>query len=176
MHIETIPEWALSVEDDAGIADLLDRAFGPDFGGRSFYKQRHHCRVLCRGEKGRVVGHIAVLMRDIRLGDRLVPITGLAEVATDPDRRGQGLATALLQEAIATSRASLADFIVLFGDRPIYAGHGFVRANNTLTYTVLDDATTHGVKRRVEDTLMVLPVGSAQWDFAAPVDLLGHLF
>ena len=175
MTPEAIPEIELGPADEAMIADLLMRAFGPDFDGRSYYKQRPHLRLVIRDE-GRIVGHMALVMRDIRLGERLCPIAGLAEVATDPERRGAGIASALLQEAIGRARASLAEFLVLFGDRPIYAGHGFVMANNRLTYPVLDDVRTHRVTRRVDPGLMVLPLREAAWDFAAPVDLVGHLF
>ncbi|MCB5199368.1 N-acetyltransferase [Loktanella sp. TSTF-M6] len=175
MQIDVIPEMALTAQDDSAIAALLDRAFGPGFDGRSFFKQRHHLRIVARRD-GDILGHVALLMRDIRLGARLVPIIGLAEVATDPACRGQGIAGALLTEALTQARASLAEFVVLFGDRPIYAGHGFLRANNTLTYALLDDAQTQGMKSRVDDGLMILPLRGSAWDFQARVDLVGHLF
>ena len=102
MTPEAIPEIELGPADEAMIADLLMRAFGPDFDGRSYYKQRPHLRLVIRDE-GRIVGHMALVMRDIRLGERLCPIAGLAEVATDPERRGAGIASALLPEAIRRS-------------------------------------------------------------------------
>ena len=175
MTPEAIHEAELSAPDEAMIANLLTRAFGADFDGRSYYKQRPHLRLVIR-EDGRIVGHMALVMRDIRLGERLCPIAGLAEVATDPERRGAGIASTLLAEAVRRARGSLAQFMVLFGDRPLYAGHGFVMANNQLTYPVLDDVRTHGVTRRVDRGLMILPLRDAAWDFAARIDLVGHLF
>ncbi|MBS1301882.1 GNAT family N-acetyltransferase [Loktanella sp. SALINAS62] len=175
MKVEKIPELALNLADDRAIATLMADAFGPDFNGRAYFRQRHHLRLIVR-DGDRIIGHIALLMRDIRVGGALVPVIGVAEVATDPDHRGRGIAAALLQEAITVSRQSLADFMVLFGDRPMYAGHGFLRANNTLSYTLLDDARTQGIKTRVDEGLMILPLRDAAWNFGAHVDLVGHLF
>ena len=42
MLIQTIPEWHLGPPDNAEIAALLARCFDSDFGGRSYFSQRHH--------------------------------------------------------------------------------------------------------------------------------------
>ncbi len=179
MQIERIPELSLSVEDDRQIGVLLDAAFGAQmesgFDGRSYYQQRHHLRIMMR-DGANVIGHIALLFRAIRIGDQLVQITGLAEVATHPDHAGQGVASTLLKDAIQQSRHSQAAFVVLFGDHPIYAKHGFRPMGNRLRYVALDDCRTHEVTARVDDALMVLSLGDVAWDPKAEVDLLGHLF
>ena len=179
MKIEAIPELALTAQDDAQIGALLDIAFADNstggFGGRSYYKQRHHLRIIMRDE-GRIVGHIALLFRAIQVGAVHTQIVGLAEVATHPDLGGRGIATHLLKEAIAQSRQSLATFMVLFGDHPIYAKHGFETMPNMLRYVVMDSSKTATLTSEVRDGLMVLPLRDAQWDTSATVDLLGHLF
>ncbi len=179
MQIETIDELSLSADDDQQIGQLLNAAFarmGDDgYNGRSFYKQRHHLRIIAR-EDGQIIGHIALLFREIRMGTRLTPIIGLAEVATHPDQERQGIASALLKETINRSRKGLADFIVLFGDHPIYAKHGFKTHANSLRYVVLDDCITHKIIERVDDALMVLPLRDTVWDVDSEVDLLGHIF
>ena len=176
MRIDVIAEMDLTPADDAAIAALLAEAFGPDFDGRSYHKQRHHLRIVARGADGDIVGHIALLFRDIRLGDRLTPIVGLAEVSTRPSHRGRGIAGAMLHMALDRARRSLACFAVLFGNRPLYAGTGFVAAANPLTYVRLDDARSHGILQRTDDNLMVLPLRDVAWDPDAPVDLVGHIF
>ena len=179
MQIETIPELSLCSDDDAAIGQLLDLAFtalGDDgYHGRSFYKQRHHQRIIARKE-GQIIGHIALLFREIRIGVRRTPIIGLAEVGTHPDYQGQGVASKLLKETMRQSGQSLAQFIVLFGTHPIYARHGFVHMQNVLRYVVMDDCQTHRIITRVDDALAVLPLSNVIWDPAAEVDLLGHLF
>ena len=173
--IERVPEWQLTTADDRGIGDLLDRAFREDFGGRSYYKQRHHLRLLHR-EDERILAHMGLAYRTIRLGDQLVDICGLADVATAPETRGRGLASGLLAEAIAFARESPADFFVLFGDRPMYAGHGFRPAPNRMRFVAIHEFRLIDVREDFDDGLMVLPVGDLDWDDAAPVDLLGPMF
>ena len=174
-RIDVIAEMQLTAADDAAIADLLHDALDEDFGGRSYHMQRHHLRIVAR-DADAVIGHIALLMREIRLGDRLTPVIGVAEVVTRADRRGQGIAGAMLTEAISQARGSMARFMVLFGDRPIYAGHGFHQAQNVLTWTTLDDVRSAGIRTGVDAGLMVLPLRDEVWDDAAPVDLVGHMF
>jgi predicted N-acetyltransferase YhbS len=123
-----------------------------------------------------VVGHIALLFRAISMGKTIVPIVGLAEVATHPAHAGQGIASALLKRAIAHSRGSLANFIVLFGDHPIYAKHGFQTMKNPLRYVAMDGSQTYDVVTRIEDALMIVPLKDVVWDPEAKVDLMGHLF
>ncbi|SEM61239.1 Predicted N-acetyltransferase YhbS [Loktanella fryxellensis] len=177
IRIDAITEMRLTPAQDRAIGALLDVAFvDAGFGGRSFHKQHHHLRIVAQDGAGGIVGHIALLLRVIRVGDRLTPIVGVAEVATHPDNRGQGIAGAMLTRAIVDARSSLAEFMVLFGHRPIYAGHGFRRAANPLTYLQLDGARSGGVVQRRDDTLMILPLGDVVWPDDAPVDLVGHIF
>ncbi len=179
MKIEQISELSLTADDDRQIGVLLEKAFGgksgSGFGGRSYYKQRHHLRILVRDQE-KVLGHIALLFRVIRVDKTFVPVVGLAEVATHPAHAGQGIASALLKRAIAHSQDSLANFIVLFGDHPIYAKHGFQSMKNPLRYVVMGGGQTNDIVTRIEDTLMVLPLKGVIWDTEAKVDLMGYLF
>ncbi|SMX40247.1 GNAT family N-acetyltransferase [Octadecabacter ascidiaceicola] len=175
MQIECIPEYALTAADDQSIADLLLRGFAEDFGGRSYHQQRHHMRIIARNG-GAMIGHMAICYRDVCLGENLTTICGLAEVVTAPETRGKGVATQLLKAAITFAESTQAKFFVLFGDRPIYAGHGFITVGNVITYTSLDYAKTGQVITRETQALMVLPLTDQPWDEAAPLDLLGWNF
>ena len=175
MPVERIAEWVLTNADDAAIAALLARCFDVDFGGRSYCMQRHHLRLV-RREAGKVIGHIALTFRAVRLGDELVDIAGLAEVACDPDHRGKGVATALLGTAIAEAKASPAQFLLLFGTAGLYGGVGFRPAHNPTTYVEMRGARNGPVKSEAAETLQVLALRGAAWDADAPLDLLGCLF
>lgn len=175
MDIEQINEWDLSATDEADIADLLAQSFETDFGARSYFQQRHHTRFIAR-DAGRVLGHMALCYRDIRLGDALMPIWGLAEVATSPRARGRGIATQLLQAAIAFTKATPAAHFVLFGNRPVYSAHGFVAQPNGMTYLTLEGAKTGELRTGNHDDLMVLQLTDQPWDATAHLDLLGHKF
>ena len=174
-QIERIEEMRLTPADDRAIARLLLRAFDTEFDGRSYFKQRHHLRLIQR-EGHEVLGHMALCMRDIRVADTLVPIIGLAEVATDPDHRGRGIATALMAAAITEARASLAEYFLLFGDQPLYAASGFVPQANPYVAVGMEGARTGQVESRLADTLMVLPLRGGHWDGTATVDMLGPVF
>ena len=177
MRIDAIAELDLTQADDARIGALLDRAFGADAGyrGRSYHKQRHHLRLMAY-DGGTLLGHLALLFRVIAMGDRAVPIIGIAEVATDPAHRGKGIATALLQAAIARSRATTAEFILLFGDRPIYAGMGFLPRTCTIRYLGMESGASTQIHTRVEPATRVLPLRETAWDDAALIDLAGPIF
>lgn len=173
--VERIEERLLGAADDAEIAALVNAAFGPEFGGRSHFQQRHHLRLVLR-EEGRIVAHAALLFRAIAVGGEVIDIAGLAEVATDPAFRGRGLASRVVEAAIAEARRSLAEFFLLFGSAKLYAAQGLVAVNNPLTWVDLGGGASGPVKQGAGEGLMVLELGDRGWDATAPVDLLGHKF
>ncbi len=177
MQIEAIHEIDLTTEVETEIAAVLEKTFGADDGydGRSFYKQRHHLRLVAR-ENRQIISHVALAFREIRIGGDLFPIVGIGEVATLPDFQGRGAASALLKHAMADARSSRASFMVLFGNRPIYAGHGFVSKPNLVRFVGMDDCRTGEIIERRFDSLMILPLRDDVWDDDATVDLLGPLF
>jgi predicted N-acetyltransferase YhbS len=174
MEIERIPEWALTEADDRQIADLLARCFDTDFGGRSFFQTRQHLRLVHRQDA--IVGHMALQFRAMRLGARLVTVAGLADVATDPALRGQGIASGLLQAAIAEAKASPAEFFLLFGTAKLYPAAGFRPVQNEMIWTEMRGAVTGATERAPSDGLMVLELGPSVWDETATLDLLGSTF
>ena len=173
--IEQIADWDLGAEDEAHIARLLRGCFSTDFGGRSFFQQRPHFRLIWR-EGGQIIGHMAVMMRAIRLGGALVDVAGLADVASHPNHRGKGIAASLLQATIARVKGSQAQYFLLFGTARLYAAHGFAAAHNQITYIDMRGAQTGQVKTERAEELRVLPLRGQAWPVDAPVDLLGHLF
>lgn len=175
MQVERIEEMRLTPADEAAIARLLAAAFDTGFGGRSFYQNRQHVRFVIR-DREQVIGHMALGLRAIRMGDQLVTAAGLAEVATDPAHRGKGIASTLMTAVIAEAKASIADFLILFGDQPLYAGTGFeTKPNRTLSVS-MHGARTGAQETRQDDGLMVLQLRDIPWDDTALVDLVGFAF
>jgi predicted N-acetyltransferase YhbS len=175
MQVEAVPEWTLGPLEGE-IAALLARCFATDFGGRSFFQQRHHLRLLARDGGGALVGHLALQWRAVRLGGRLVTVAGLAEVATTPEAREQGVARALVDRAVGTARDSGAGAVLLFGTATLYAAAGFRPAPNPLIWTDMEGARTGAVLRRASGSLRVLPLGPGTWPEEAELDLLGPRF
>lgn len=175
MKVERIEEMRLTYDDEQQIGALLDRAFGAEFDGRSYYQQRHHVRLIVR-ENGAVIGHMALSLRAIRMGEQIIQVAGLAEVGTDPNHRGKGIASALMKAAIKEAKSSIASFFVLFGGQPLYAGSGFTAQENTVRFTPFVDVRTNPTKEVAKDGLMVLPLTNLAWDDSAIIDLVGHAF
>ena len=174
MQVERIEEMRLSADDEAAITALMARAFDTNFGGRSYFMQRHHVRLVIRNHS--VIGHIAVGFRSVRQSGSLIAVATLSAVATAPERRGAGLASALLGAAVSEARASLAEFALLFGVAGLYAGHRFAPAQNRLRFVDMEGAATGAVKDQPGVNLMVLALTGRKWEAETPVDLLGHPF
>lgn len=175
MQVERIEEVRLSADEDAQINRLLLAAFDDSFGARSFYQQRHHVRLVVR-DAGVIIGHMAICYRAVRLGEMLTTIAGLAEVAVNPAYQGRGIAGQLLSAAIEEVKNTQAKFFVLFGNRPIYAGRGFVEKQNTVTYVDMTAAHTVAVKTTSDAELMIMEMSATPWDNHGVLDLLGHNF
>lgn len=174
MRIDRIEEMRLTAGEEAQIAGLLARCFDTDFGGRTAFRQRHHVRLVARDPE--IVGHLAITFRDVRQGNRLIPVIGIAEVATDPDHRGKGIAGSLLGAAITEGRQSPAQFALLFGEAPLYAAAGFRTVHNMMRFVDMTGAVTGQVERGMAESLMVLSLRGKPWDSGTMVDMLGHLF
>ena len=93
--------------DDAELAavrGLLDAAFGGDFADEDWQHALGGVHVLVRDE-GRLVGHGSVVRRQLLQGGRLLRAGYVEAVAVAPDRRRQGLATAVMDALAAVIRA-----------------------------------------------------------------------
>ncbi|ODM45952.1 hypothetical protein A9320_07995 [Ruegeria sp. PBVC088] len=172
--IEVTAEHALTGEDEAQIAALLRASFPTDFGGRSFFQQRPHLRVVWRD--GMILGHVALFYRAIRVDGQLIDVIGLGDVATAPEARGRGIATSLLDRVLAIGKDSNAQFALLFGERRLYDRAGFRLAANTYIRIDMTGARTGDVARVQSRFLRVLPLTGALWSDRAELDLLGPLF
>ncbi|MGI3184760.1 GNAT family N-acetyltransferase [Nioella aestuarii] len=177
MQIEVIPEHALSTATDAAIGTLMDTAFGAgaQYEGRSFHKMRHHVRVV-GWQEGQVIGHVGVQLRAIRAGTTPLTIAAIGEVAVHPNHQGNGMGSALMRQAIETAKDTVSSFAMLFGHPGLYAPLGFRNQPNRLTYVSWKNHAPCDVVTGTIESLMVLPLGSTQWDETAEIDLCGPLF
>ncbi|MEN0041108.1 MAG: GNAT family N-acetyltransferase [Pseudomonadota bacterium] len=173
--IRRTDEIRLTTRFEADIAHLLDEPFRRVFGTRTFFQNRHHVRFTAHVGDA-LVGHLAVGLRAVRLGEEILDVIGIAEVGVDRAHRGQGIARALMEAALEEGRASPASFALLFGDAKIYGSMGFAKAANPVTSTKLEAARTGETITETEHPLMVCPLTDRAWDETLPLDLAGFRF
>lgn len=75
-------------------------------------------------ENGEVVSHIGTIRRHASIMGCTIKVASLGGVATHPDHRGKGHATALFEDTMCDCREDGVDFIVVSGYRKIYHRYG----------------------------------------------------
>ena len=173
--IERIEELRLSDAQERGIAALLAECMSADYEGRSYFQNRAHCRFIVE-DGGTIIGHLGISYRAIRMGDELVDIVGIGEVAVTENHRHQGIGGQLLDAALEEGRTARADFAALFGEKSLYAGTGFVHAPNRLTASEMGGVRTGDIVREPNSYFMVKRLGEREWDADVPIDLAGFPF
>lgn len=103
----------------------------------SFYGVQHTWPQLYRSDgegrfygcrdAGGLIAHCAFRLVDLVTDSGRIPVALLGSVATAPERRGQGLATAVLQSALSDADTHTGH-VLLWAERPeLYARCGFVQ-------------------------------------------------
>lgn len=175
-RFEAVAETALSAAQEQAIVHLIAPIYTRvDFGGRSFFQQRHSLRLLA-WEEDLLVAHMALTYRVVRLGEELWDVMGIAEVVTHSKHRRQGLASQLLAMAEEKAMSRAADALLLFGTEGLYARAGFKRAHNVITYVDMAGCRTGQTVETSTHALMVKPLADKAWDDDGEVDLLGAIF
>jgi predicted N-acetyltransferase YhbS len=114
-------------EDIAAISALHARVFGPGRFARSAYRVREgkgHLSRFCLVAEGPARLKASLRMTEITIGG--VPGAALlGPIAVEPEHRGEGLGTRLVNEALAACRSAGARLVILVGDVPYYGRFGF---------------------------------------------------
>ncbi len=188
MHIDVLPEFALSAKDKADVATLVQRVF-PDgeYLGRHYYKQLAHARILIRasvpsGSAAEVplLAQVGLDYRVMALNGQAVRVLGLIDVAVDPEHQGRGLGRRLLEEAEALARAHPHNVDALFcvaDEHGFYRKAGYRLTRQTVTWLTIDQHRQHGMKtQRETDCLMVKPLNGFDWPEDGQLDMLGYWY
>ncbi|MDE0346042.1 MAG: GNAT family N-acetyltransferase [Boseongicola sp.] len=160
---------------DAAIAGLLDECFDSVHGGRTFFKQAPHQRLLAWSESG-LVGHVGMDFRVVRAGEATVSVLGIVDLCVAAVARRQGIGASLLQGV--EERAEGQSFaLAMADDSRLYrrAGYSLIHAAD-VTFLAIDELRCQGVVRRdLSEIFMVKRLGGDAWP-DGPIDLLGNLF
>lgn len=127
-----------TVADLPEIDLLLDAGFGPARRNRTAYRLRDNIAplpalsfVARNGDapESTIVGSLQCWPLQVRaVSGVLVPLVLLGPVVTAADWQGQGIASRMMNAAIAAADASRAPPMLLIGDEPFYGRFGFSAA------------------------------------------------
>ena len=167
-------EMSRDDDEESQIAAILNQCFDGMHKGRTYCEQIPQQRLL--GYCGvRLVGHLGIDYRMIRIGEAVFSIVGIIDLCVVPELRRRGLAQRLL--AAAEKRSAAQDFSVLMAkDTRLYSRAGYCLLTKAdVTWLEIDDLRCHSVRNRdLSDKFMQKPLSAKQWP-KGPIDMLGHL-
>ena len=128
------PEWLPE------IVAFADSVFRPT--GRGSMADDYPClfdpanaeHLFVRRERGRIVALVGALGCQLALDGRQLQAASIGSVATAPDRRGRGAASALLALAERELRAEGCRLLLISGERGLYERFGAVRVGSVRWY------------------------------------------
>jgi len=105
-----------------------------------------HENVFVAKQDGRIVSHVQVFPKLVRMAGAHVWMGGIGGVATDPDHRGKGLASSLLRLAATSMKHRGMEASILFtGIHDFYRRLGWETASGLDRYLVPTDRKPRGV-------------------------------
>lgn len=108
---------------------FLERAFGH---GRGFFTRRSpnlwaqatECALILKSE-GKIVGHVGTYPLELVVGPSTIITGAISGVATDPEARGKGYMSKLMETSIGIMAERKMPLSVLWGDRQRYGHFGY---------------------------------------------------
>jgi len=176
-NLTVIDEQDISEELDIAIRDGLVECFPPDteyFSRQSWWHSRPAWRVLAVGDDGKVIGHIAVVVRTVSVGPGRVPVrsAGIQSFFVRPEYRGKGLSDQMMAQAMAEAERRQLDAGLLFcvpKYEPVYRRMGWIRIDADV---LMRDEEGKAVPIPGKSIAMVFPLNEKRFPTGA-IDLKG---
>ena len=117
MNITLVNERDIGPELDKKIKDSLCLCFPDDRVAFSLSRGWHNsfpAWSLYSEESNRIISHVGVIDRNIRIGDQMVRVAGMQNIFVLPEFRGKGLCDALMKEVTKRAGELGYDYGLLF--------------------------------------------------------------
>lgn len=150
------------------LAKELRDWFEAEFGRADRWAQPNCYVILRLGDQ--LAGRLGVLNRKVSVGGRITTVGGIGGVATKPEFRHRGVASAMLARAAEFMKSDLGvefGFLLCRHEvSPVYAKMGWIIVPGPTTFT------RAGVTATYPNDTMILPLANKEWP-AGPIDLMG---
>lgn len=169
-------EFDLKKNEVEEIARLLHHSFEDYPIDKIYFPQPPHFRIL-GWEKSDLVGHVAGVIREVRVGDHHSVVLGIADLCVKAEKLRQKIATLLIQqmESIARRRG-IAYLMALSGEKAFFQEIGFQELDTKCTWLAYLGGKSLGLCRRpLHGEVMVKPVIELEWP-AGDIDFMGPMF
>ena len=158
-----------ATEPDPALANELGGWFEAEFGPRADRWRAPDYYVLVNRD-GQLAGRLGVLDSKVSVANQIIRVGGIGGVATKPEFRHRGVASAMLARAAEFMKSDLSvEFGLLLCRHevsPLYAKMGWVIVVGPTTFTRAGVTSTYPY-----DT-MILPLAEKTWP-SGPIDMLG---
>jgi GNAT superfamily N-acetyltransferase len=171
-----VDERDMTRDLDQGIRAGLCASFPKDRGGFSQSRAWHGSHPAFSAviqQAGRVIAHVGVVDRFVRIGAMPVRVAGVMNVFVLPEYRGHRLADAVLLAAMAEAARRDCDLGLLFcthGLVPVYARSGWICIDNP----VIRIEANQPLPLPEGNVPMVLPLRGEAIPTGAAIDLCGN--
>ncbi len=176
MTITQQEEYNISQKLAASVNGLLQTCFPGFPPDRNYFKSMPSFRLLA-WKKKKLVGHLAVVFRIIKIGSTTARVFGISDVCVHPDHRSNNVGSILLEHLEGLCSGYHIDFLLLIAqDHGLYKKQGFRPVDNTCRWLLINDHQSLGIMHgQLDKSLMVKTTGSLKWN-GGLVDFLGGVF
>lgn len=133
---------AVRPEEFASLRELTDTVFRTGLVDeyRQLFNEDNVENLRVCVDDGRCVSHVGMTERGASLFGCSIGVCCIGAVATHPDYRGQGLASACFDDAVAKAYGDGMDIMIVSGNRNLYRMRGCLRVGNDTAFTLTKDA------------------------------------
>jgi len=142
--------------------------FEEEFGRADSWAEPDHYVILSL--EGQLAGRLGVIDAKVSVGNHIMRVGGIGGVATKPEFRHRGVASAMLSRAAQFMKSDLGvEFRFLLCRHevsPVYSKMGWIIVAGPTTFS------RAGVTARYPNDTMILPLATKEWP-SGPIDMLG---